>query len=853
MELIGRRFGHIRVSEVVGKGGMGDVYAGYDEKLERKVAVKVLNADQRLDEEARERLLREARALSQLDHPNICRIHDYIETGDVDLLVLEYIDGRTLHEALLEKKTRGELLRIAAAVAEVLVKAHRAGIVHRDLKPENVMLTSSGEVKVLDFGLARWLHRRSTTGEQTPAPRLPVRASFDAAGDAHDSGGHETLLLPPFSDAYAPRADSGRGQRAVATAVGITLGTPTYMSPEQARGETLTPASDMFSFGLLLQIMFTGQDPHPIDLTAREVILRVARGETLPVQGAPGDMTALINRLKNFAPADRPTALETLERLRALQEKPQRFARRAIAAVIALVAALGAWRYTVDLKAERAIAVAARAEAERRRAQADDLINFMVGDLRVKLEPLGKLDIMDDVAERALAYTRTARPEHLSPSELVQNGKALHQLTQVRIAQGKLDAAHEHARRSLVLTSAAAKRDARSPDVQLALATSHFWVGNVRRLRGEYPEALSELQRYRDVTVRLAEQYPKNDEYQIERIYGHGAVAAILERQGRFEEALQEHAPTVAVNRARVAADPANTAKQAELAYTLNRIAYVLQNLGRLNEAGQHFESEHEIYAQLVRGDSRQRKWQDRLANSHSYLAALYEMTGRKEAAVEHRQSELELYRQLYEHDQANVMWKRNYALSMMRLADLLRRREQKASAMPLFARSEALLGEIITADPTHPGWRRDLAVVKIAHARALLATKSADEAASLARAAEKSLAELSLDDRWNRRSLADSQLTLGLAEAAAGGDAGAAWSRALKTIEALAGDSTDPVILGTYARALLHLHRVDAAQPVLARLHSYGYNADELDQLITAVHRGRAQEERDGSRNGKQ
>src|SRR5687767_4295701 len=148
MELIGRQFGHIRVTEVVGEGGMGAVYAGHDQKLDRKVALKVLHADQRLDEEARERLLREARALSKVDHPNICRIH-------------EYIDGRTLQSAIENGLPHTEKLRIALAVAEVLVRAHRAGIVHRDLKPENVMLTKTGEVKVLDFGLARWLHRKS--------------------------------------------------------------------------------------------------------------------------------------------------------------------------------------------------------------------------------------------------------------------------------------------------------------------------------------------------------------------------------------------------------------------------------------------------------------------------------------------------------------------------------------------------------------------------------------------------------------------------------------------------------------------------------------------------------------------
>jgi len=102
MELIGRRFGHIRITDVVGQGGMGDVYAGYDEKLDRKVALKVLHAENRLDEESRERLLREARALSKLDHPNICRIHDYIESDEVDLLVLEYIDGQTVQDVLMD-------------------------------------------------------------------------------------------------------------------------------------------------------------------------------------------------------------------------------------------------------------------------------------------------------------------------------------------------------------------------------------------------------------------------------------------------------------------------------------------------------------------------------------------------------------------------------------------------------------------------------------------------------------------------------------------------------------------------------------------------------------------------------
>src|SRR5688572_14968424 len=212
MQLSGQRFGHIRVAEALGEGGMGMVYAGFDETLHRRVAVKVLQDDQRLDPEARARLIREARSLSQLDHPNICRIHDYIEGDRVDLLILEYIEGKTLLDAIEAGLTPAEKMHIATALAGVLVAAHRAGIVHRDLKPENVMLTSKGEVKVLDFGLARWLDDRA---RPTEPPRLRVATDDD----------------------HLDRTDSLR------TAAGIAMGTPLYMSPEQARGEVLAAAS----------------------------------------------------------------------------------------------------------------------------------------------------------------------------------------------------------------------------------------------------------------------------------------------------------------------------------------------------------------------------------------------------------------------------------------------------------------------------------------------------------------------------------------------------------------------------------------------------------------------------------
>ncbi|HUR83215.1 MAG TPA: serine/threonine-protein kinase, partial [Thermoanaerobaculia bacterium] len=483
MELLGQRFGRIRVTGVIGEGGMGAVYSAYDETLERKVALKVVHEEMRLDSEARERLLREARSLSKLDHPNICRIHDYIRTSDSDLLVLEYIDGRTLTDVVHEKRTRAEKLRIAISVAEVLVSAHRAGILHRDLKPDNVMVTTSGEIKVLDFGLARWLNRArpSVDGRQ-------ARMSIAHGGDEQ-------------------RTPSGF----LKTQAGIAMGTPMYMSPEQARGEELTGASDMYAFGLLLQTLFTGQEPHPDFLGSRDVMLRAARNETNPVHDVPHDVAVLIQRLKQTAPADRPTAVETLEKLQWLAAKPARITRRSVIAAIVVIAMLAAWRYTVDLERERAAAVAARAravaaraDAEHRRDQADELIEFMIGDLRTKLEPVGRLDILDDVARRTLKYVDDLDPATLSASELARNAKAVNQLGSVRVDQGKSEEALALFRRSLVLTTAAVKREPRNPDALLVHGETHYWLANGQRLLGRYDEALVHMREYMKTGDALA-------------------------------------------------------------------------------------------------------------------------------------------------------------------------------------------------------------------------------------------------------------------------------------------------------------------------------------------------------------
>jgi serine/threonine protein kinase len=224
--MLGQQIGHIRIVDLLGEGGMGAVYVGFDDTLQRKVAVKAIRSESRLSPNAKARFVREARILSQLDHPSVCTVHDYIEGDDNDLLVMELVDGVSLRDALdggLDGEAR---LEVSRQLLAVLVEVHGQGLIHRDLKPENVMLRPDGSIKVLDFGLSR------------SAVRDPALSTFPTLGPDEDA--------PPVDETGPVEPEAAH------TELGVVLGTAGYMSPEQARGEPASPASDMYSAGLML-------------------------------------------------------------------------------------------------------------------------------------------------------------------------------------------------------------------------------------------------------------------------------------------------------------------------------------------------------------------------------------------------------------------------------------------------------------------------------------------------------------------------------------------------------------------------------------------------------------------------
>jgi eukaryotic-like serine/threonine-protein kinase len=228
----GNKLGPYEIQSPLGAGGMGEVYRALDTRLHRTVAVKILASHLSSSPELKQRMEREARAISSLNHPHICQLYDIGSQDGVDFLVMEFLEGETLAERLRKGPIPlNEIYKIAIAVAEALALAHRQGIVHRDLKPGNIMLTQSG-AKLMDFGLAKPI------GVPTPGSASSMAPSFTAAA---------TL--------------SGPSPLSPLTTAGTIIGTIQYMSPEQIEGKEADARSDIFAFGAVLYEMVAGKRP----------------------------------------------------------------------------------------------------------------------------------------------------------------------------------------------------------------------------------------------------------------------------------------------------------------------------------------------------------------------------------------------------------------------------------------------------------------------------------------------------------------------------------------------------------------------------------------------------------------
>ena len=303
--LTGRTVSHYRVLGIIGGGGMGVVYRAEDLKLGRRVALKFLPEELGNDSPALQRFEREARIASSLNHHNICTIYEFGEHDGLPFLVMELLEGETLRDRLSIAGEKGlpleELLDLSIQVTDGLQAAHEKGIIHRDIKPANIFLTNKGVCKILDFGLAKLLE----AGE-------PEKAAAQAANAAK-----------PTDSIFNASSDDGSIVSHL-TRTGLAIGTAGYMSPEQVNGKKLDARTDLFSFGLVLYEMATGQRAFG-GKTAAAVHDAILNQAPLPVRDLnstlPPELETIINKLLE---KDRDLRYQSAAELRADLEKEQR-------------------------------------------------------------------------------------------------------------------------------------------------------------------------------------------------------------------------------------------------------------------------------------------------------------------------------------------------------------------------------------------------------------------------------------------------------------------------------------------------------------------------------------------------
>ena len=280
--MIGRTISHYKVTEKLGAGGMGDIYKAQDARLNRTVAIKVLTNASAGDSDRRRRFIQEAQAASGLNHPNIITIYDIVSEDDSEYMVMELVSGKTLADLIPAGGVGvAKTLQYSTQMADALRAAHAAGIVHRDLKPGNVMVTDSGLVKILDFGLAK-INVATELTEET-----------------------QTIGAAPL------------------TVEGSILGTVAYMSPEQAQGKKVDARSDIFSFGVVMYEMLTGTKAFPGD-SAITTLTAILRDEVKPiaemVPDVPPEVVEIIALALRKDPKDRWQSMQVMYTVLATQK-----------------------------------------------------------------------------------------------------------------------------------------------------------------------------------------------------------------------------------------------------------------------------------------------------------------------------------------------------------------------------------------------------------------------------------------------------------------------------------------------------------------------------------------------------
>lgn len=682
-DLTGQLLGPYRLERELGQGGMGAVWLARraDGRFDGQVAVKFLKTGVFGSGDAG-RFAREGRILARLSHPHIARLLDAGVYQELQpYLVLEYVDGQPIdaycRERGLDLQARIALfLDVLAAVAH----AHARLILHRDLKPSNILVTPAGEVKLLDFGIAKLLDD----------------AADGAVADA-------TELTRRAGNAY----------------------TPQYAAPEQVQQADVTTATDVYALGVLLFQLLGGGHPTAgdthtqldrlkaiVELQPRRLSDAVAARPGEPMarhaRELRGDLDTIVAKALKKAPAERYANAQALaDDLRRWQAhepiaaRPDsrwyvagRFVRRhrwAVGASSLAVLALVGLTMVSTLQARRA--EAAEQQAEQRRQQSDELLAYMLGDFADKLRPIGKLELLDSIGGRALEHLTAETPVHAS--ERLNRAKALTVIGEVRVTRRELDMALEPLAAARELLAGDPPEPGLTAAWRKAQGAAHFWLGQVLFIKRDFSGAVTAWQAYREVAERWVRGFPDDREAQIELSYAYTNLGIAALEGGRLDEAQSAFSHSAALKRQFMEAleGDKRLAATAELANTSSWLGTALLWQGKFAEA-------HEVLTTSLQDIESVRQqaptdglWMYREAGVRRWLAAVRLAQGQRKESLAVLGPAVELSRAITKLDPGNRAWQNERLLIELQAL-------QAQPALDAFQRAQLLnLGQKLKDD----------------------------------------------------------------------------------------------------------------------------------------------------------
>ncbi|SEK79849.1 Protein kinase domain-containing protein [Roseateles sp. YR242] len=647
-DLKGQSIGPYELERELGQGGMGAVWLGRraDGRFQGEVAIKFLKAGL-FGKGDNGRFAREGQILGRLSHPHIARLLDAgVHQGHQPYLVLEYVNGlpidRYCHIHGLDIEARIRLfLDVLAAVAH----AHQRLILHRDLKPSNILVTAEGEVKLLDFGIAKLMDDATQPAAATELTQM--------AGSAF---------------------------------------TPQYAAPEQIQQGDVTTATDVYALGVLLYQLLGGRHPTADDTQTHldrlkavvelvpKRLSEVAGGQLDPVIARQakllkGDLDTIVGKALKKAPTSRyANADQFADDLRRwLAHEPigarpdtrlyvlGRFVRRHRLAVsiggLAVLSLVGLTTFSV-LQAHRA--AKAEQQALQRRQQADDLLSFMLGELADKLRPIGRLELLDSVGAKALAYM--SEGSDIAAPERLQRAKALTVLGEVRVSKRDLENALAPLQAAARLIDGAPPNQALRDDWYKAQGTAAFWEGHAYWSMRRYDLATTSLDRYRTASQAWLDAVPTSKEALTELSYAQNSLGTLRMEVSDLRGAAERFTASIELKRKVLDAQdgPGDPAVRIELADSLSWLGSILLWEGALDQSSAVFKQAVEVVSQVRKGAPGNNQWAYREAVLHRWMGVVARSRGELEAAKLEFESAVSLLATLKNQDPSNLNWQMN-------------------------------------------------------------------------------------------------------------------------------------------------------------------------------------------------